>query len=152
MYFLKRLCRLRSVYRLLQSENISVAVSLVYHVIHALLNHINTKAADLTLLNGKCDIRIRLCQRIIWHAMVDKSDDHRHRIFFHFYPYRCRTGFRMIGKLGVFLHWWPTAENPDTDKDFDVEGLVCDLKEIKPDFFFFTLGENSGSYNAPNAV
>ena len=58
----------------------------------------------------------------------------------------------MIGKLGVFLHWWPTAENPDTDKDFDVEGLVCDLKEIKPDFFFFTLGQNSGYYNAPNAV
>ena len=56
----------------------------------------------------------------------------------------------MIGKLGVFLHWWPTAENPDAARDFDVEGLVRDLKEIKPDFFFFTLGQNSGYYNAPN--
>ena len=24
----------------------------------------------------------------------------------------------MIGKLGVFLHWWPTEENPDAARDF----------------------------------
>ena len=58
----------------------------------------------------------------------------------------------MVGKLGVFLHWWPTSENPDAARDFDVEGLVRDLKEIGPDYFFFTLGQNSGYYNGPNAT
>ena len=60
----------------------------------------------------------------------------------------------MSGKVGCFMHWWPQGTNNLAAqwRDFDVSGLVVQLKEMKADYFFFTMGQNSNAYNAPNAT
>lgn len=58
----------------------------------------------------------------------------------------------MPGKVGAFMHYWPTDEMPNATATFDVEGLKKQLLDMKVDFFCLTLGQNSNYYNAPNDV
>lgn len=58
----------------------------------------------------------------------------------------------MKGKAGVFCHFLPNATTFPRLDEFDVNGLVADLKRMKPDYFMITLGQNSGYYCAPNPV
>ena len=58
----------------------------------------------------------------------------------------------MKGKVGVFCHFLPNATTFPRLDEFDVDGLVADLKRMKPDYFMITLGQNSGYYCAPNPV
>ena len=56
----------------------------------------------------------------------------------------------MPGKVGAFMHYWPTPEDPDRTRTFDVPGLVRQLQAADVDFFCLTLGQNSNHYCAPN--
>ena len=58
----------------------------------------------------------------------------------------------MKGKVGVFCHFLPDATTYPRLNEFDVKGLVADLKRMKPDYFMITLGQNTGYYCAPNPV
>ena len=62
------------------------------------------------------------------------------------------SGNWLPGKVGVFCHFLPNAETFARLDEFDVRGLVDDLKRMKPDYFVLTLGQNSGYYCAPNPV
>ena len=43
----------------------------------------------------------------------------------------------MSGKVGCFMHWWPQGTNNLAAqwRDFDVSGLVVQLKEMKADYW-----------------
>lgn len=56
----------------------------------------------------------------------------------------------MPGKVGAFLHWWPTEKNLGDWQTFDVQKLKAQLVAAEVDFFIFTLGQNSNYYNSPN--
>ena len=56
----------------------------------------------------------------------------------------------MAGGKGVFMHFLPNRV--EGVKAFDVEGVVRQVVEMKADWFCFTLGQNSGIYNTPNAT
>lgn len=54
---------------------------------------------------------------------------------------------------GVFMHFLPSdAESLGKVDEFDVDGLAEQLERVGADYFVLTLGQNSGYYNAPNAV
>lgn len=55
-------------------------------------------------------------------------------------------------KIGAFTHFLCDKNNFNTINQFDVEGLVEQLSNAKVGYFIFTLGQNSGYYNAPNPV
>lgn len=54
---------------------------------------------------------------------------------------------------GVFMHFLPGSEE-DLKKveQFDTEALASQLQEMGAKYFVLTLGQNSGYFNAPNAV
>lgn len=49
------------------------------------------------------------------------------------------TGW-MKGKVGAFCHFLPDASTFPRLGEFDVKGLVADLRRMKPDYFMITLG------------
>ncbi len=56
-------------------------------------------------------------------------------------------------RLGAFMHFLPG--NPDqfaTVNDFDVEAVAKQLEDMGAKYFMFTLGQNSGWFNAPNTT
>lgn len=56
-------------------------------------------------------------------------------------------------RLGAFMHFLPgDARGLAKVNDFDVPALVQQLKAMGAAYFVFTLGQNSGFYNSPNAV
>lgn len=55
-------------------------------------------------------------------------------------------------KVGAFTHFLRDKSNADIINQFDVKELVDQLSKAKVGYFVFTLGQNSGYYNAPNAV
>jgi len=56
----------------------------------------------------------------------------------------------MPGKVGAFAHYLPDAKTFGDVENFDVPGLVKQLKTMRADYFVITLGQNSGYYCAPN--
>lgn len=66
-------------------------------------------------------------------------------------PFNHNTDW-MAGSIGVFMHYWPDAEHPNRTETFDVAALKAQLQEMKVDFFFITLGQNTNWYIAPNDV
>ena len=64
----------------------------------------------------------------------------------------CRGTDWMRGKVGAFVHFLVDEDGFRRLGEFDVEGLVGQLKEMKADYFILTLGQNSGWYCAPNAT
>lgn len=58
----------------------------------------------------------------------------------------------MCGKVGVFFHYLLNKDTFAAADDFDVKGLVANLKKMNVDYVIFTLGQNSGYYCAPNPV
>ena len=57
----------------------------------------------------------------------------------------------MAGKVGAFVHYWPGIASREARK-FDVERMKRDLVAAGVDYFFLTLGQNAGTYIAPNAT
>ena len=56
-------------------------------------------------------------------------------------------------KYGAFMHLLPSdAKTLAMVDDFDVERLAGQLESIGAKYFVLTLGQNSGYFNAPNAV
>ena len=55
-------------------------------------------------------------------------------------------------KIGAFMHFLPDSANFDLVDKFDVVALADQLEDSGVKFFEFTLGQNSGYYNAPNPV
>ena len=55
-------------------------------------------------------------------------------------------------KLGAFMHFLLNKDNFNLTEQFDVEGLADQLSDAGAPYFVFTLGQNSGYYNAPNEV
>ena len=58
----------------------------------------------------------------------------------------------MPGRVGVFAHYLPEESTFRYTENFDVAGLVSQLRAMKADYFLLTLGQNSGWYCAPNAT
>lgn len=55
--------------------------------------------------------------------------------------------------VGAFMHFLPTKDNfKEVEEKFDVEGLANQLSKAKVPYFVFTLGQNTGYFNAPNPV
>jgi hypothetical protein len=64
-----------------------------------------------------------------------------------------KTDWLKDAKVGAFMHFLPTANNFATvESAFDVEGLADQLEKSGVSYFIFTLGQNSGWFNAPNPV
>lgn len=65
------------------------------------------------------------------------------------------TAWFRPAKWGVFCHYLgghtPEEWNAQVDA-FDVAGLVAQLRDVNPGYFFLTVGQNTGYYCAPNAV
>lgn len=55
----------------------------------------------------------------------------------------------MAGKVGAFVHYWPGIAGRASRK-FDVQRMKKDLIDAGVDYFFLTLGQNAGTYIAPN--
>ena len=56
-------------------------------------------------------------------------------------------------RIGAFMHFLPDSPGAFAKvKDFDVEALAKQLEEMGAKYFVLTLGQNSGWFNAPNAV
>lgn len=56
-------------------------------------------------------------------------------------------------KLGAFMHFLPgDAASFAREDDFDVAALAGQLEEMGAKYFVFTLGQNSGWFNAPNSA
>ncbi len=55
-------------------------------------------------------------------------------------------------KIGAFMHFLPSAETFDLVTKFDVDALILQLKISGARYFCFTLGQNSGYFNAPNPI
>lgn len=62
------------------------------------------------------------------------------------------TAWMKEARLGAFMHFLPGESNFDLVDQFDVDYLADQLKSIGAGYFVFTLGQNSGYYNAPNPV
>ncbi|MGC8639963.1 MAG: hypothetical protein ACP5XB_08825, partial [Isosphaeraceae bacterium] len=68
-------------------------------------------------------------------------------------PGKHKTDWFRAAKYGVFMHFLPG--NPgqlEQVKAFDVEALAAQLQALGARYFFITLGQNSGFFNAPNAA
>lgn len=64
-----------------------------------------------------------------------------------------QTDWLREGRLGAFMHFLPgNAEQFAKVNDFDVEALANQLEGMGAAYFVFTLGQNSGWLNAPNAT
>lgn len=55
-------------------------------------------------------------------------------------------------KVGAFMHFLPDASNFKSVEKFDVSALAKQLADSGVRYFVFTLGQNSGYMNAPNAA
>ncbi len=55
-------------------------------------------------------------------------------------------------RVGAFMHFLPDATTFARVAEFDVEALAKQLDEAGARYFVLTLGQNSGYFNAPNAV
>lgn len=63
------------------------------------------------------------------------------------------TDWLKEARLGVFMHFLPADESDFRDVErFDVEALAGQLQGMGAKYFVFTLGQNSGWFNAPNSV
>lgn len=62
------------------------------------------------------------------------------------------TDWLSQAKLGGFMHYLPSSEQFKHIYKFDVETLADQLHESNLRYFCLTLGQNSGYFNAPNAV
>ncbi len=58
----------------------------------------------------------------------------------------------MAGKVGVFSHYLPDRHCFERNAQFDVKGLVGQLKAMKADYFIITLAQNNTYYCSPNAT
>ncbi|HEY3281347.1 MAG TPA: alpha-L-fucosidase [Armatimonadota bacterium] len=66
---------------------------------------------------------------------------------------RPSTDWFREARYGAFMHFLPgDAAGLAQVKDFDVNALAQQLQEIGARYFVFTLGQNSGYFNAPNRV
>ena len=64
-----------------------------------------------------------------------------------------RTDWLRDARIGAFMHFLPrNAEQFAKVNDFDVEAVAKQLKGMGARYFVFTLGQNSGWFNAPNAT
>lgn len=64
-----------------------------------------------------------------------------------------QTDWLKEARIGAFMHFLPgDAEQFAKVKDFDVESLAKQLQGMGAKYFVFTLGQNSGWFNAPNAT
>jgi hypothetical protein len=62
------------------------------------------------------------------------------------------TDWMAEAKVGAFMHFLPGAHTFDTVGRFDVPAVTRQLAESGARYFVFTLGQNSGYMNAPNAA
>lgn len=62
------------------------------------------------------------------------------------------TDWMPTAKVGAFMHFLPNAGNFDLVEAFDVQAVAGQLAEAGAAYFVFTLGQNSGYMNAPNAT
>jgi hypothetical protein len=62
------------------------------------------------------------------------------------------TDWLAEAKVGAFMHFLPGASNFKQVDTFDVPAVATQLAEANVRFFVFTLGQNSGYMNAPNAA
>jgi len=64
-----------------------------------------------------------------------------------------QTDWFKEARIGAFMHFLPgNAEQFAKVNDFDVEALASQLEGMGARYFVFTLGQNSGWFNAPNAT
>lgn len=64
-----------------------------------------------------------------------------------------QAGWLHDARLGAFMHFLPgDAAGFATVKDFDAVALAQQLDAMGAKYFVFTLGQNSGYFNAPNAA
>jgi len=64
-----------------------------------------------------------------------------------------QTDWLKEARIGAFMHFLPgSAEQLAKVNDFDVEALARQLEGMGARYFVFTLGQNSGWFNAPNAT
>ncbi len=62
------------------------------------------------------------------------------------------TDWMSEAKVGAFMHFLPGPKNVDSVEAFDVPALTKQLVDAGVRYFVFTLGQNSGYMNAPNAA
>ncbi|MGB8853315.1 MAG: alpha-L-fucosidase [Pirellulales bacterium] len=63
------------------------------------------------------------------------------------------TDWMSKSTVGAFMHFLPDQwKYPRVNDEFDVEAVVKQLVDAKVGWFMFTLGQNSGYFNAPNAT
>jgi hypothetical protein len=64
-----------------------------------------------------------------------------------------QTDWLKEARLGAFMHFLPdNADQFAKVNDFDVPALAQQLEDMGAKYFVFTLGQNSGWMNAPNAT
>ena len=64
-----------------------------------------------------------------------------------------RTDWLKDARIGAFMHFLPSPPNGSAAvAAFDVDALARQLDSIGARYFVFTLGQNSGWFNAPNSV
>ncbi len=63
-----------------------------------------------------------------------------------------RTQWMHEAGFGVFVHFLPGRDTFPLVDDFDVEALAKQLDEVGAKYFVITMYQNSGWFNAPNAV
>lgn len=63
------------------------------------------------------------------------------------------TDWFQKARFGIFMHFLPGSDRDLLlTHQFDVEALARQLEAMDARYFVFTLGQNSGYFNAPNAV
>ena len=62
------------------------------------------------------------------------------------------TDWLYKAKIGAFMHFLPNASNFELVEKFDVPAVAKQLSDSGAQYFVFTLGQNSGYMNAPNAT
>jgi len=62
------------------------------------------------------------------------------------------TDWMAEAKVGAFMHFLPGASNFQSVEKFDVPAVAKQLADSGVHYFVFTLGQNSGYMNAPNAA
>jgi len=62
------------------------------------------------------------------------------------------TDWMAEAKVGAFMHFLPGASNFQLVDKFDVQAVTKQLVDSGVRYFVFTLGQNSGYMNAPNAA
>ena len=62
------------------------------------------------------------------------------------------TDWMPEAKVGAFMHFLPGASNFAQVEAFDVQAVAKQLADSGVGYFVFTLGQNSGYMNAPNAA